>query len=462
MRCMAGPASAQIELTDRTQSGEGVVKVLDDGLGGIDTVIGVEAIATAAGNEILKIDTTTFLWFKDTSIDLAENSADASPYGARGASGDLVDLSMAQKGIVVDFSVADQQWIRFAGSVPPEDQLAIKNAEDLIGTAFGDLITLGTGKNYVEGGDGDDQIGALGTDPISRTRIEIGGGHTIYAGAGDDAAYGGKANDLILGEAGTDTLTGGKGIDILIGGAGDDILKGDDDGEIDILDGGFGNDEFHIGAGDIITNFDPGDSIFINGVQLTGGSYWSNAWFDASWKVAGNGSTGVGFDFVASDGSALTNGILRSAIPEGDPGYGSWGYYAMPVLLPGQAGIAYVLGMDYDEDSTATTGTYGGYTYDINTQIGAGLSFVSNEFLEYDSNGVDFVHTPESAIVAENYVQQLNQGYMEGDWLPFWQAQGPDALDAPEALLWSLGYDFITDSWDLANLRPAADAGAGA
>lgn len=31
-----------------------------------------------------------------------------------------------------------------------------------------------------------------------------------------------------------------------------------------------------------------------------------------------------------------------------------------------------------------------------------------------------------------------------------------------EALLWSLGYDFITDSWDLANLRPAVDAGAGA
>jgi Ca2+-binding RTX toxin-like protein len=444
-----GSTSARIELTDRTQDGSGVIKVLDDGLGGTDTITGIEAIKTADGADILQIDTGSMLLFKDAGIDLGKNTGGRSPAAARGASGDLIDLSLLQKAAAIDFSDAQWQSIRFTDGERPEDQITIKNAEDAIGTAYDDIIVLSAAKNYVEGGQGNDIIGALKIDEGSGERIQAGGSDIVHAGEGDDMAWGGKANDLILGDGGNDAIWGGKGIDILMGGDGDDVLHGDDDDQIDILDGGAGNDEFHIGVGDIVTNLDAGDKLFINGVEFKGGIFWQSAAEDARVKFkteTGGTSFFPEFFYVASDGT------------------GSDGGNEMRLFLPGQSGVAYILSTnDVLESDTYTHelidyGTPSFNHRDTWTSLGGQFTYISNGYLDYEADGNTVILNPESAAISFEYFRQFEAGY---GTLP-----GQDYITT-HADLWaqfgfleSLGYDwFYTETWDLANLRPVGAAG---
>jgi Ca2+-binding RTX toxin-like protein len=64
--------------------------------------------------------------------------------------------------------------------------------ENVIGTAFNDLLIGDTGANALTGGDGDD---------------------TIQSGAGNDVVSGGNGNDLINAYAGADAIDGGAGVD---------------------------------------------------------------------------------------------------------------------------------------------------------------------------------------------------------------------------------------------------------
>lgn len=108
------------------------------------------------------------------------------------------------------------------------------NDEDTFnGTASGELYA---------GLDDDDLIrGNGGDDHLSGNR-------------GDDTIFGGTGQDILMGQRGDDDLYGGLGNDTIHGGRGDDVLVGVDpsavnpgEGEIDILTGGFGADEFHLG-----------------------------------------------------------------------------------------------------------------------------------------------------------------------------------------------------------------------
>ena len=94
---------------------------------------------------------------------------------------------------------------------------------------------------------------------------------------------GADGKDLVLGGIGIDTLHGGSGEDILIGGIGTDKLYGDDDTEVDILTGGGGADDFYVGAGDIVTDFDIGDRLYVNGLLLTVGEDFT-PWLDDTWS----------------------------------------------------------------------------------------------------------------------------------------------------------------------------------
>lgn len=94
--------------------------------------------------------------------------------------------------------------------------------------AFGgdghDQITGGWANDYLDGGAGVDRLwGAAGDD-------------FLRGGDGDDYLHGREGNDILLGEAGNDLLEGLSGRDLLLGGLGYDCVRGGD-GE-DLLIGG--------------------------------------------------------------------------------------------------------------------------------------------------------------------------------------------------------------------------------
>jgi Ca2+-binding RTX toxin-like protein len=75
-------------------------------------------------------------------------------------------------------------------------------------------------------------------------------GDHIYAGPGSDTIYGGAGPDYIEGQGGDDTIYGGGGADMILGQTGNDTiyandLSNTDDGAIDTIDGGTGNNKCH-------------------------------------------------------------------------------------------------------------------------------------------------------------------------------------------------------------------------
>ena len=109
--------------------------------------------------------------------------------------------------------------------------------EKVIGSGYGDMLTLG-GKGTLEGGGGNDTLSAA-TDDGGTTFAA-----TLKGDGGDDTLTGLGGNDMLNGGAGNDTLDGGAGDDTLDGGAG-----------MDMLTGGTGADTYIWGNGDTIADF---------------------------------------------------------------------------------------------------------------------------------------------------------------------------------------------------------------
>jgi RTX calcium-binding nonapeptide repeat (4 copies) len=85
-------------------------------------------------------------------------------------------------------------------------------ADAVTGTALGDVIELGAGRDVGRGGGGADRI------------------------------FGQAGNDRLLGGLGSDTLVGGAGNDVLEGGTGNDRLVGEEGVDVFVLKTGFGRD----------------------------------------------------------------------------------------------------------------------------------------------------------------------------------------------------------------------------
>jgi Ca2+-binding RTX toxin-like protein len=120
--------------------------------------------------------------------------------------------------------------------------------ENLIGTAFNDALTGGSGANSLLGGDGNDVIeGGAGNDTIdggagkdtasyagaaAGVAVALVSGAQATGGAGNDRLLGfenltGSAfADRLTGDAAANVLTGGDGADTLVGGLGADTLSG--------------------------------------------------------------------------------------------------------------------------------------------------------------------------------------------------------------------------------------------
>jgi Ca2+-binding RTX toxin-like protein len=96
----------------------------------------------------------------------------------------------------------------------------LTDIENLIGSAYSDILGGDDGANVLSGQNGYDQINGNG------------GNDTIYGGDGNDGLNGGAGADTLLGNAGNDTLGGGTGVDIMQGGTGNDIYVVDDPSDV--------------------------------------------------------------------------------------------------------------------------------------------------------------------------------------------------------------------------------------
>jgi Ca2+-binding RTX toxin-like protein len=169
-------------------------------------------------------------------------------------------------------------------------------ADLIIGQGAG--IGLGNGQtdnDLISGGEGNDAIYGDAYNSAATVAgndtIDAGGGNdTIWAGGLNDSALGGAGNDVLWGEGGNDTLDGATGNDTLWGGVGTDRLSGGDDNDrldglsdADTLTGGAGNDTFIAGTGDLITDFNAG-----NTGSITDGNRANNDLVDLSTYYSAN------------------------------------------------------------------------------------------------------------------------------------------------------------------------------
>ncbi|HEX8257332.1 MAG TPA: calcium-binding protein [Allosphingosinicella sp.] len=151
----------------------------------------------------------------------------------------------------------------------------------LLGRAGADLLISLEGEDRLFGGSGDDRY-ELGAGSLARV-IEGGGEgfDTIVAAASHrlsahvealeltGSAYFGYGNDgdnIITGTSGRNRLDGGRGADELIGLGGNDTLFGADLGEAaDRLDGGEGDDVYHVDLIDVIVDAGCRDRVIVAG-----------------------------------------------------------------------------------------------------------------------------------------------------------------------------------------------------
>jgi Ca2+-binding RTX toxin-like protein len=151
---------------------------------------------------------------------------------------DWASWSDATAGVTADLA----DWTQSRGAAA-EDVLV--DVENLIGSAYSDILRGTEGINRLTGGTGTDRLdGRGGTDILD-------------GGTGNDLLDGGTAADTLYGGDGNDRVLGGDGDDILYGGAGNDWIEGGQGA--DVLTGGLGRDDFVFAGGhDVLMDFTDG------------------------------------------------------------------------------------------------------------------------------------------------------------------------------------------------------------
>ena len=193
----------------------------------------------------------------------------------------------------------------FVGQAGDANGDILVQIENIIGTAFNDMITGNALDNVLDGGAGADTInGGAGIDTIDYSRSSAGVTVQITAlanaiitqssvnngdAAGDrlsniENITGSNFNDVLLGSAGSNTLISGAGTDVLRGGGGADLLIVNAGGGVKSLygegvsdpgvagGGTAGIDTFRILAGSaVIHDYQMGEDIQVS--SLTGAQY---------------------------------------------------------------------------------------------------------------------------------------------------------------------------------------------
>jgi hypothetical protein len=272
---------------------------------------------------------------------LTGNSSDNILTGRAGADAldgaggdDLVDYSGSSAGVTINLAAGTASGGHAQGDV-------LTSIENLVGSAFADVL-LGSGAdNVFEGGAGGDVIdGEGGIDTVSYANSSGAVTVRLYDGlvGGGDAAgdiisdvenlIGSSKSDKLHGSAVANRLEGGLGNDFLYGREGDDVLIGGIG--TDRLNGGDGADTFVFGAADLgiktIQDFSTtsGDVIRLDPAQFTGFADVMSATTD----VAGSA-------VISRGGLTITiTGVTKAQLLSGDFEFAT----AAPLLGGGKDG----------------------------------------------------------------------------------------------------------------------------
>jgi Ca2+-binding RTX toxin-like protein len=232
---------------------------------GIDTLSSIEEIIGGAFNDILKGNAQNNYIFAGEGDDVMDGGAgDDTLHGWDG--NDTVSYASAKAGVTIDGNTSLPQDTGGAGT----DTLL--NIENLIGSAFNDVLSGSSVRNLFKGGAGSDKLaglngndtldGGAGKDTLDggagldwATYATAGSGVTVNlglaglqntGGGGIDKLidienlFGSKFNDRLIGTAADNALSGGAGKDTLTGGGGADTLDGG--AGTDVMNGGAGTD----------------------------------------------------------------------------------------------------------------------------------------------------------------------------------------------------------------------------
>ncbi|EDL50119.1 calcium-binding protein [Erythrobacter sp. SD-21] len=174
--------------------------------------------------------------------------------------------------------------------------------DSLDGGGDNDILFGGTGDDLLDGGYGFDTVDYSGASSAITLRWRIVHSQSegkdtlrsieqVIGSAFDDVLYGSVADNMLHGGGGSDELRGGEGSDLLFGEASDDVVYGGDGNDVlgggygnDLLEGGLGDDEINGGWGfDTVSYRDAGA-----GVQVK------------LWVLSSQDTLGAGFDLLSS------------------------------------------------------------------------------------------------------------------------------------------------------------------
>lgn len=234
---------------------------------------------------------------------------------------------------------------------------------ELLGGSGDDIIFSGPGANEIFGGSGFDTVNYSLSD--AAVNVDLGGGSGTGGHAQGDAysginsVVGSDFDDTITGTATDDVLFGGLGADTLYGGGGNDVLYGG--AGSDVLYAGSGNNQLYGGDGNDVMIAGTGSNQFFGGAGQDTVSYAaSGAGVEASLATGGIAGDAAGDTYSSIE---VLVGSAHNDILSGDGGdnviYGGAGFDT----ISGGAGNNILYGgadSDWFISSTGVNTIYGG------------------------------------------------------------------------------------------------------
>lgn len=332
-----------------------------NGAGGNDTLsggAGNDLLIGGSGNDAYLVDASS----GSDTVDNTGGGSDTLFFGA-GVSRERLSFSRNGNDLLISIDQSATPAVRvlnhFLGGDAAIDFVQPDGGNTLTAAQINQIVAgNGSGFDQVVQGTaaGEQLVGGAGKDLIEG----LGGADTLFGMGGDDTLRGGDGNDQLAGGSGNGT---GSGNDILEGGLGNDTLRGEDG--TNTLSGGAGDDQYVYGGGtDVINNTGGGTDwlIFQNGIGTAQLAFTRDG-NNLIITVNGNASQRVtvtdhflGGDFALdylqpASGSALNTAAINALVSNngggsnpggGSPGMGNDADY--PSVKTGTAGGEQIVG----------------------------------------------------------------------------------------------------------------------
>jgi VCBS repeat-containing protein len=303
--------------------------------------------------------------------------------------------------------------------------------ENVIGSAYNDILSGNEQNNEFWGGNGSD------------TLYGNGGADTLWGEAGNDSLWGGSGDDLLYGGAGDDTLSGDTGNDTLEGGLGKDTLWGGDGRDTASYRNASGGVGANLNLGGGLSGEAQGD-MYASIENLMGSAYddylVGNSEFNEFWGLAGNdtlvgwagadyldGGTGIDTASYSTSGAAvnvnLGTGLGSGGDAQGDTLVGIENLVGSTYndTLVGDAGNNVLegrAGADYlDGRSGVDTASYSNSSMAVNVDLGTGLGSGGDAQGDTLVGIENLIGSGGSDTLAGNFTSNVLEGGVGADYL---------------------------------------------